>query len=899
MRKLLFRRDRLAVADLKPGAALLVGLWIFLGGVATRASSAPAPTSTALLLTSAGSPISTVAAGSVVTLTAAVKADGPVVTTGQVRFCDAAATYCTDVHLLGTQQLNGAGTAALSFTPGIGRHSYNAVFLGTATHAASKSGDTALTVPATIATATSIAVGGSDGNYKLTASVTETGASVLPAGLVSFLDTTDGNTVLGTAALGNGTASLSWTNAPSPAVALGPYALALGDFNGDGLADFAVTSMNGGVTILLGNGDGTFATAANSPVMVGNGPGAVVSGDFNGDGRLDLAVANSDDATLTILLGNGDGSFMQAPGSPITVGIQPRSIALDDFNSDGILDLAVANGKDGTVTILLGNGDGTFYQAHKSPVTVGMTPYSLATGDLNGDGVPDVAVANGASNAVTILVGNGDGTFTQAPVSPVTPGYAPTFVAIGDLNADGKADLAVVNNGNNTVTILLNNGDGTFTQPAASPLKVGTSPYSIALGDFNGDGIPDVAVANACGNGPSCKASSYKGTVSILQGNGDGTFTPASISAVPVGNWPISVAAADFSRDGIPDLAITNYSSGTVTVLLSQLTQTVTATATGISPVGAGTHQVQANYPGDSVYSASTSATASLAVQPLAPVVTVTPVAATITTTQALPVTVTVAGGARSLTPTGSVVLTSGSFTSSATILNGAGAIITIPAGSLAIGADTLTAHYAGDGNFSPNTGTASVTVTSPLNPRFTLGGTTVILAAGAIAGNTSSITVTPADGFTGSVILTAALASSPADAQYPPSLSFGATSPVNITGATAANATLTITTIAATSAALSTPKRNRAPWYPAGGAVLACVLLFALPAQWHRWRTMLGMLVFLAALTGGVFACGGGGDAAGVHTGHSGTTAGTYTVTLTGTSGAAKATGSIILNVH
>jgi hypothetical protein len=159
---------------------------------------------------------------------------------------------------------------------------------------------------------------------------------------------------------------------------------------------------------------------------------------------------------------------------------------------------------------------------------------------------------------------------------------------------------------------------------------------------------------------------------------------------------------------------------------------------------------------------------------------------------------------------------------------------------------------------------------------------------------------VTPAGGFTGSVVLTAAVTSSPTGAQYPPTLSFGSTSPVSITGTSAGTATLTITTTAATSAALVHPKRPGVPWYAAGGATLACILLFGIPARRRSWQTMLGMVALLVALTGGVLACGGGGSTGGGGgTGNPGTTAGTYTLTITGTSGTTTATGTVTLNVQ
>lgn len=866
-------------------------LWAgFLAG-GLPAWAAPSATTTTLAITSGGSAVTSVAPGSVVTLTATVTAGSTPITTGQVKFCDAAAPFCSDIHVLGAAQLTSVGTATLKLIPAIGSHGYKAVFLGTSATAPSTSDATTLTVPATIATTTSIAATGGLDTFKLTATVSESGIAVPLSGTVSFLDTTNANAVLGTAALGTGTALLNWTSAKSPVVGPGPYAIAVGDFNGDGIADLAVTSKdNGTVTILLGKGDGTFTPASGGPVTVGSAPVALLTGDFNADGNLDLAVVNSDDGTVTILLGNGDGTFTQAANSPITVGTKPRSLAVADFNRDGIADLAVANYGDGTVTILLSNGDGTFRQPAGSPVNAGTTPYSVAAGDFNGDGIPDLAIANGAADTVTILLGAGDGTFTQAPTSPTTPGFAPTVVAIADFNGDGKADLAVANNGNNTVTILLGNGDGTFAQAANSPVKVGTSPYSVVVGDFDGDGIADLAVANASGNGPK---STYKGTVTILQGNGDGTFTPAPQSPVPVGNWPISIAAGDFNQDGIPDLAVTNYSSGTVSVLLTAVTETATATEAGISPAGAGQHLIDASYPGDSFYKPSTSATTALNVQPATPTVIVTPGSSSVTTAQALQVTIAISGSNGDPTPTGSVTLTSGSYASSATALDGGSATMSIPAGSLPAGSDTLTANYAGDNNYNAASGTASITVTVPPAPSFTVSGSAVTLSPGTTTGNTSTIIVTPAGGFTGSVALTASITSSPTGAQSAPTLSFGSASSVNITGTDAATATLTITTTAATKAALTFPKNPGAPWYARGGAALACILLLGIAARRRNWRSVLGMLALFVALAGSVLSCTSGQKSPAA------TTAGNYTITVTGTSGAITATGTLNLTVQ
>jgi hypothetical protein len=253
-----------------------------------------ASTSTTLQVTSGGNPVTSVAAGSVVMLTATVSG-GSTALAGQVNFCDATATYCDPTHLLGSAQLTSAGTASLQFIPGMGSHSYKAMFAGTLADLKSSSGASSLTVTASQPSTTAIAQSGNPGNYTLTATVTGQGP-VAPGGTVSFLDTSNNtikaNSVLGSAALGNGVATLNWQNPQSPATGTQPGSVALGDFNGDGILDMAVT--NGGdntLTILLGKGDGTFTAAASSP-QTGAYPASVTVGDFNRDGKADLAVAN-------------------------------------------------------------------------------------------------------------------------------------------------------------------------------------------------------------------------------------------------------------------------------------------------------------------------------------------------------------------------------------------------------------------------------------------------------------------------------------------------------------------------------------------------------------------------------------------------------------------------------
>jgi hypothetical protein len=414
----------------------------------------------------------------------------------------------------------------------------------------------------------------------LTAAVTPSGAT----GTVSFFD---GTTALGTAPLVAGQASLvtrllpccqrtltarysgDGGNAPavSPRVKQtiavpaqngagvpanyttgnNPQSVAVGDFNGDGIPDLAVA--NAGdltVSIFLGAGGGFFQSA--QLFSSGSDPYAIAVADLNGDGKPDLAVANSADSTVSVLIGNGDGTF-QNPVAYAT-GNDPVSIVAADFNGDGRIDIATANFYDGAVTILLGNGNGTLAPA--ANFGAGSGPISLVAGDFNGDGNPDLAVANSNDNTVSILTGHGDGTF--APAVAVAAGLGPFGIVAGDFNNDGFLDLAVADFGAFTtqqgggVTVLPGNGDGTF-RPAVSS-AAGPAPQGLAAGDLNGDGTLDLAVANQSG-------------ISILAGNGDGSFqTPVA------GTSTLGIALADFNADSLTDLAVTNFNSNNVAVLL-------------------------------------------------------------------------------------------------------------------------------------------------------------------------------------------------------------------------------------------------------------------------------------------------------------------------------------------
>jgi FG-GAP-like repeat/RTX calcium-binding nonapeptide repeat (4 copies)/FG-GAP repeat len=353
---------------------------------------------------------------------------------------------------------------------------------------------------------------------------------------------------------------LSFSPAVTYPVGASPAAVVTGDFNRDGRPDLAVAnSTSNSVSILAGNGNGTFQAAQN--FATGFGPKSVAVGDFNKDGKLDLVTANASD--LSVLLGNGNGTF-QAPAS-YTIGWYPTSVAVGDFNGDGKLDLGVMSNVyyqgygsydwwypphyEGKASVLLGNGTGSFAAPIASDLGYGYHT-SAAVADFNGDLKLDFAWTTSYGGAVAL--GSGTGTFFG--YGGVGAGYYPSLVAAGDLNADGKADLVWANDGN-TINVLLGNGSGGFA--AATNYTTGQGPRSMALTDFNRDGKLDIVTANVGSN-----------NVGVLLGCGDGTFRSAQYSAAGAG--PVWVAAGDFNGDAFPDLAVSNDATvGNMSVLVN------------------------------------------------------------------------------------------------------------------------------------------------------------------------------------------------------------------------------------------------------------------------------------------------------------------------------------------
>ncbi|MED4755176.1 FG-GAP-like repeat-containing protein [Brevibacillus choshinensis] len=359
-----------------------------------------------------------------------------------------------------------------------------------------------------------------------------------------------------------------------PGVLLGQIAAA--DLNGDGFIDLAVTdqSPNNRVFILLNNGDGTFA----APVAYSTGVFPAVSqsfsiaiGDYDGVNGPDLAIANIGHITgtsfITILLNNGSGVFAMAPGSPFptTPGLAPFDIVTADFTGDGILDLATANRDTNDVTLFKGNGNGTFQTpgVSFSVLPGGLFPLSLVAADFDGNGSIDLAVGNVATSNVTVFLNNGSGSFTEAPGSPF-PTNSNTFdfdITAADFNCDGAIDLATANIGSDNVSILINDGSGSFLPPVDFP--TGAGPISITAADFNGDGRIDLATANevssdvsvllnGCVQPPTCPPDmtvpcpvvNYPTPVATCPGV-TVTCSPPSGSLFPVGATEVTCTARD------------------------------------------------------------------------------------------------------------------------------------------------------------------------------------------------------------------------------------------------------------------------------------------------------------------------------------------------------------------
>jgi hypothetical protein len=326
-----------------------------------------------------------------------------------------------------------------------------------------------------------------------------------------------------------------------------PISVAVGDFNGDGRQDIVTANHDPDtVSVLLANANGTFRSRVD--YFTAPHPWSVAVADFNGDGKMDLAVATAVNSVVSILLGNGDGTFRTH--LDYNAGNSPLFVTTGDFNGDGKLDLATANAGNNTISVLLGNGDGTFGTHADFPA--GGPPVSLAVRDFNGDGKNDLAVADGGlicrgptclpGTTLAVLLNNGAGTFQPAVIYPA--GAAAQSIAVGDFNHDGKPDLAVANSGvisnpggvsvygRDTVSVLWGKGDGSF-RPHLEYVTAG-GPFSVAVGDLNGDHRDDVVTADVNSSGVTVLLDTFSGPAFVLATSSAPPFT-GTISSTPAG----------------------------------------------------------------------------------------------------------------------------------------------------------------------------------------------------------------------------------------------------------------------------------------------------------------------------------------------------------------------------
>ena len=363
------------------------------------------------------------------------------------------------------------------------------------------------------------------------------------------------------------TATANYSDTTRFSVGNGPFKVAVGDVDNDGDLDIVTADYQANTaTVLLGNGTGGFSAPATISAGIGTSPFGVVLADVNADGKLDLLTANVGSGNLSVLLGDGSGGFAAAPHSPFSVGADSSyELAVGDVNGDGRLDIVSASSSDNSVSVLLGDGTGNFAAAQGSPIAaaVAHAGFGIALGDVNQDGRLDIIVPNSFSNTVTVLLGNGDGTFAADPSGPFTVGSAPNSVVVADFNGDGALDIVTGNEFSGTVSTLLGNGAGNFSSFVNSTVG-GSNTLYLAVGDVNGDGNLDIMAPLFFGGSND--------QLAVLLGDGSGAFSPVVGGPFTVGTNPSSVAVGDFNGDGELDLVTANRNgggAGSVMVLLN------------------------------------------------------------------------------------------------------------------------------------------------------------------------------------------------------------------------------------------------------------------------------------------------------------------------------------------
>jgi hypothetical protein len=636
--------------------------------------------------------------------------------------------------------------------------------------------------------------------------------------------------------------------------------------------------------------------------------------------------------SMTLLSGGAQAGFTVGTGYDQATGLGSLDVAafLNNYSPTMTTPLVMVNLSSAsittaqplTVTITVSGNSGTTptptgtvtlsgggYTSPALTLTFGSDTITLPAGSLaTGTSTLTASYAPDPSGSLFFNAASGSSSVTVTAVAKITPAIALAFsppnvttaqdlrvtvaVAGGSGNQTPSGTVTLTSTGYSSGPVILQNGSALISLLASSlqtgvdnvtanytPDSASSSIYNSASGSssITVTAVPKITPTVTVTPSASSITTAERFFVQISVDGGTGNLPPTGTVKLVIGGFSMSgfVGVGSGSFEVVPGSIPPGNDSLTVTY-------TPDGYSTSIYNTASGSNTVSVTMP--------------------TPLVIVTPVPSTITAAQGLTAQVTVVFNSGFPAPTGSLTLTSGSYSSGAIGLTSGSASIAVPAGALALGTDTLTAAYTPDSTiYSAATGSSPVTVTAVPPPSFAISGNSVTIStSGTTNSNNSTITVSPANGFTGSVTLTATVSTSPTGATHTPTLTLTA-NPVSITSAAAVTTTLTIATTASqiTPCVAANETPTGIPWYAQGGAVLACALLFGIAPKRRRWRTMLGALMLLCALAGGIMACGGGKSAACTTAFFPGTTAGSYTITLTGTSGSTSATNTINLTVN
>ena len=776
-----------------------------------------------------------------VSLVATLTTGGIPTTAGTVEFFDGAS-------LLGSVQVAGSnpaanhttGTAVLSTILGPGSHNLSATYLGVlAAPAAVVSAPAQVTVTGSLKSAVAIAAvpnASNAANYDLTGTVTGYGLAA-PGASVSFAETSVVDN-LGTATVdatsATHTLGLPTYMANGDSSGASPSPAVLVDLNGDGILDMITPNASfseGTMSIYIGNGDGTF----KAPVLYQTGIFATQAntGDFNNDGVIDIAITNQYDSSgnegyISVFLGNGDGTFKPQIAVPLPGYAESTTVA--DFNRDGILDMADVQYYPGQISVVYGNGDGTFQAPVNYSINADLfTPAFIVSGDFNGDGVPDIAESNAASNTVGIFLNNGDGTFaTQVNFTSNDP----QWMSVADVNGDGKLDLLTADYGYETMGVLLGVGDGTFKAEVQYPLS--GYPGSLAVADMDGDGKLDVV------------AGYYYPQIGIgiLKGKGDGTFSADTVYATNQLHG-YGVSLGDLNGDGTPDVVSADFDGQDVAAQSIAILLNVTKAKASLSNVAiAGpvtvAQQVQGIYSGGTNYGASSSAaiTVNGSGATSAPVILWSP-ASPWGTGMALGTNV------LNATVTGNIA---GTFTYTAQLGTGAATVVAV-ASTLTAGTYTLTAIFTPVDTTSYTTATATRTLVVQ-QVDFAVETNTQALTITAGGSGTVNVSVPALYGFTGTVAIAGGT-------PLPGGFTITA-SPATVSAGGSSVVTIQTTGLGTTSA--SNAHNSLISWITGGGIALSCLLIFPMPRKRKSvWMSVLGLVATLGVSLGMMSGCGGG----------------------------------------